>query len=118
MHQRRAIGAEFALGPVEPQHGLALALGDRLPPASAVDIFPGRIDRLRPALGLLPIVLKGSPALELRLVDMAMRMQLAQGIVAQRTQRDDFFSGLEAQGIVDLDGRTSALRGKSFDRRS
>ncbi len=95
MHQRRAVGAEFALDAIEPQHRLALMFGDRLPSPPAVDIFAGRVDRLRPALGLLPIVLKGPAALELRLVDMAMRMQLALGIVAQRTQRDDLFPRLQ-----------------------
>jgi hypothetical protein len=29
MHERRAVGAEFALGAAQPQHG-PLALGDRL----------------------------------------------------------------------------------------
>jgi hypothetical protein len=43
VHQRRAVGAEFALSAVEPQHGLALAFGDRLPRLPAVDIFPRRI---------------------------------------------------------------------------
>ena len=84
MHQRRAVGAEFALRAVEPQNRLALAFGDRLPRPPAVDIFPGRIDRLRTAFGLLPILLKRSPALILRLVDLAMRMQSAQGIVSKR----------------------------------
>src|ERR1700750_1810582 len=44
MHQRGAVGAEFALGAVQPQHGPALALRDRLPASAAVDILPGRID--------------------------------------------------------------------------
>ena len=82
MHQRRAVGAEFALGAVQPQHRLALAFGDRLARLPAIDIFPGRIDRLRAALGLLPIVLKRPPALILRLVDLAMRVQPAERIVA------------------------------------
>src|SRR6202047_530646 len=84
MHQHRAVGAEFALDAVEPQHRLALAFGDRLAHPSAIDIFAGRIDRLRAALGLLPIVLKSPPALVLRLVELVMAMQLAQGIVAER----------------------------------
>jgi len=105
MDQRRAVGAKFALNAVEPQYRLALAFGDRLPRPAAVDIFPRRIDRLRPALGLFPIVLECAAALELRLVDLAMRMQLPQRIVAQRPQRDDLFSGLQAQGIVDFDRR-------------
>src|SRR5262249_40519859 len=28
VHERRSVSAEFALDPVQPQHGLALALGD------------------------------------------------------------------------------------------
>ena len=36
MYQRRAVSAEFALGAVEPQHGLALAFGDRLPHLPAI----------------------------------------------------------------------------------
>ena len=75
MHQRGAVGAEFAFGAVEPQHRLALALGDRLAHLAAIDIFPRRIDRLRAALGLLPIVLERPAALVLRLVDLAMAMQ-------------------------------------------
>ena len=50
MHQRRAVGTEFALGAVEPQHRLALALGNRLPRPSAVDIFPAGIDRAKSRL--------------------------------------------------------------------
>ena len=84
MHQRRTVGAEFALGAVQPQHGLALAFGNRLPPLPAIDIFPGGIDRARPALGLLPVGLKGTPALVLRLVDLAMRVQATKRIVADR----------------------------------
>ena len=77
MHERRAVGAEFALGAAQPQHGLALALGDRLPLLHAIDVFAGRIDSLRAMLGFLPIVLERAPALILRLVDLAMRMQPA-----------------------------------------
>src|SRR6266446_946555 len=58
MHQRRAVGAEFTLGAVQPQHCLALAFRDRLPRPHAVDIFPCWIDGLRSAFGLLPIILK------------------------------------------------------------
>jgi len=105
VHQRRAIGAEFALGAVEPQHGPALAFGDRLPCPSAIDIFPRGIDRLRAALGLLPVVLESPPALILRLVELAMRVQPAQGIIADRAQGDDFFTRLQGQGIVHFNGR-------------
>jgi hypothetical protein len=35
---------KLAFGPVPPQHGLALALGDRLAALPAIDIFPGWID--------------------------------------------------------------------------
>src|SRR5882672_3067869 len=75
MHQRGAVGAEFALGAVQPQYGLALALRDRLPAPAAVDIFPGGIDGLRAALGFLPVALKRPPALVLRLVELAMAVQ-------------------------------------------
>jgi hypothetical protein len=75
MHQRGAVGAEFALGAVQPQHGLALAFRNRLPRPPAIDIFPRGIDRLRTALGFLPIALKGPPALVLRFVDLTMRVQ-------------------------------------------
>jgi len=61
MHQRRTVGAKFALGAVQPQHRLALAFGDRLPALTAIDVFPGGIDRPRPALGLLPVGLKSPP---------------------------------------------------------
>ena len=100
MHQGCAIGAEFAFGAVEPQHRLALAFGDRLPRLSAIDIFARRIDGLRAALGLLPIVLKRPPALVLRLVDLAAAVQPAQRIVADRAQRDDLFPRLQRQRIV------------------
>ena len=114
MHQRRAVGAEFALGAVQPQHGLALAFGDRLPRPPAVDIFPRRIDRPRAALGLFPIVLKRPPAPILCLVELVMRVQPAQGIVAERAQRDDLFAGLERQGIVN--SRPPPLRRCAADR--
>ena len=118
MHQRRAIGTELALDAVEAQHGLALAFRDRLAKLPAIDIFPAGIDRLRTALCLLPIVLEGTPALELRLVDLPMRMQFAQGIVAQRAQRDDLVAGSSPSGSSTSMAATSALRGKSRDRRS
>src|SRR5580704_10129394 len=72
MHQRRAIGAEFAIGAVQPQHRLALAFRDRLGRPPAIDIFACRIDCPRAALGFFPIALKRPPALGLRLVDLAM----------------------------------------------
>ena len=75
-------GTKFAFGAVQPQHRLALAFGDRFAHLPAVDIFPGRSDRTRAALGFLPIVLKGPPALVLRLVDLMMRVQAAERIVA------------------------------------
>src|SRR6201999_248035 len=83
---------------------LALSLGDRLPHLAAVDIFPRRIDRLRPTLGLLPIILKRATALVLRLVQLAMAVQAAKRIVAKRAQRDDLFTRFEGEWIVDLDG--------------
>jgi hypothetical protein len=48
MNQRRAVSAKFPLGVVQPSHGLALALGDRLPRLPAIDVLPGWIDRARP----------------------------------------------------------------------
>src|SRR5260370_17606237 len=71
MHQRRAVGAKFALGAVEPQHGPALTFRDRLPRLPAVDIFPRGIDGPRTALGLLPVVLKRPPALVFRLLHLS-----------------------------------------------
>src|SRR5580693_9820580 len=105
VHQRRADRAEFMLGAVQPQHRLALALGDRLASLPAIDIFAAGIDRPRAALGLLPIVLKRPAALILRLVNLPMGVQPRQRIIADRAQRDDLVAGIEAQGIVDLDGR-------------
>src|SRR5258708_19383912 len=43
VHQRRAVGAELAFGPVQPQHRPALAFGDRLRRPPAIAIFPRRI---------------------------------------------------------------------------
>jgi hypothetical protein len=65
-------------------------------PLSAIDIFAGGIDRLRAALGLLPIVLKRPAALMLRLVDLAMGVQPRQRIVADRAQGDDLVAGIQA----------------------
>ena len=105
MHQRRAVGAEFALDAVEPQHCLALPFGDRLPRLPAIDIFPRRIDRARAALGLLPIVLKRPPALILRFVDLAMRMQTASGSLRIERNATILSPGSSAKGIIDLDCR-------------
>src|ERR1700744_1957862 len=100
MPQRGSIGPQLALDAVEPQHGLALAFRDRLPVLSAIDIFPSGIDRLRTELSLLPIMLKGPPALVLRLVDLAMGVQPRQRIVADRAQRDDLVARLQPERIV------------------
>jgi hypothetical protein len=105
MHKRRAVGAKLALDAAEPQHRLALGLGDRLPLLHAVDIFARRIDGLWAALGFLPIVLERPPAPVLRLVDLAVRMQSAQRVVADRAQGDDLLARLQRERIVDLDGR-------------
>ena len=104
MHQRRAVRAEFAFGPIQPQHGLALALGDRFAPLPAIDIFTGRIDRARSALGLLPIALERTPGLIPCLIDLAVRMQARERIVADGTQGNDLLARLQRQGIIDLDG--------------
>src|SRR5258705_13132660 len=98
MHQRRAVRAELAFGPVQPQHSLALALGDRFAALPAIDIFPGRIDRAWSALGLLPVALERAPRLILRLVDLAVGMQASERIVADRTQGDDLLPRLQRQG--------------------
>src|SRR6476620_6771868 len=103
MHQHGAVGAEFALDTVEPRHRPALGFGDRLPPLAAIDIFPGRIDGAGTALRLLPIVLEGTATPELRLVDLTMRMQAAERVVADRAQRDDPVSRFQRERIVDLD---------------
>ena len=105
MYQRRTVGAELTFDAIESQHCLALPLGDRLTCLPAVDIFPCRIDRARAALGLLPIILKGAPALILRFVDLAMRMQTTERIIADRTQRHDLVARFQRKGIIDLDGR-------------
>jgi hypothetical protein len=41
----------------------------------------------------------------LRFVDLAMRVHPAEGIVAERAQRDDLFSRFQRQWIVHFDGR-------------
>src|SRR4029077_13450603 len=69
VHQRRSVGTELALDPVQPQRGLALTLGDRIAGLHAVDVFAGRIDRLRPPLRALPIPLEGAGAPRFRLPD-------------------------------------------------
>jgi len=74
VHQRRTVGAKFALGAVEPQHRLALAFRNRLARLAAVDIFARGIDGTRSALGSFPVVLKSAAAPILRLVDLAMRV--------------------------------------------
>ena len=73
--------------------------------ARAVDIFAGRIHGLRAPLRPLPVVLEGAAAPILRLVDLAMRVQPAERIVADRAHRDDLLVQIERQGIVDLDRR-------------
>jgi hypothetical protein len=68
--QRGAIGAELAFDAIEPQHGPALSLGERLARLRAVDIFAGGVDSLRPALSAFPIALEGAPGPILRVVDL------------------------------------------------
>ena len=118
MHQRRSVGAEFTLGSVQPQHGLALTFRDRLPSLPAIDIFPGGIDSQRSALGFLPIALECPPALVLRLVDLTMRVQPAQGIVAIERSVTILSPGSRPKGSSTATAATSALRSKSRDRRS
>src|SRR5262249_15660171 len=103
MDERRSVGAELALDAVEPQRGLALALGDRHPRRAAVGIFASGITGLRPALGALPVALKRPAAAILSLVDLPMRMQPRQRIITNRAQGDDFLARLESQGIVNFD---------------
>ena len=95
MHQCRTVGTQLALDAVQPQHRLALAFGDRFAHLSAIDIFPGRIDRTRAALGLFPIVLERTACLVLRLVDLAMRVLPAERIVADRAQRNNLLARLK-----------------------
>ena len=118
MHQRRSVRAELALGAIEPQHGLALAFGDRLAPLHAIDIFAGRIDRLRPALGALPVVLEGAAALILRLVDLTRECSRASGSLRIERSATIFSPGSSASGSSTSMGATSALRGRSRERRS
>src|SRR6516164_8792980 len=70
MNKSRSIGTQFALGAVEPQHGPALTLGDRLTHLRAIDIFACGIYRLRSAFGPFPIALERAAAPILRLVDL------------------------------------------------
>src|SRR6185312_11513242 len=70
-----------------------------------IDIFAGRIDRLRPTLRLLPVVLEGAPALILCVVDLPVRMQAPQRIAADRAQGNDLLAGLQRERIIDLDRR-------------
>jgi hypothetical protein len=58
-----------------------------------------------PRSAFSPIALEGASTLILRLVDLAVRMQPSQRIVAERAQRDDLLAGVKRQRIVDLDGR-------------
>src|SRR4029453_11362171 len=104
MHQRRAVRAEFAFGPVQPQHGLSLALGDRFAALPPIDILPGWIDGTRSTLGVLPVALERTPGLILRLVDLAVGMQGRERIVAERTQGKDLLARLQSRRIIDLDG--------------
>jgi hypothetical protein len=118
MHQRRAVGATLPFGSLEPQHGLALALGDRFTALPAIVIFPGRIDRVRPAPGFLPIALERTPGLVLRFVDLAVGMEASERIVADRKQATIFSSGSSASGFSTSTIATSALRNRSRDLRS
>ncbi len=102
MHQRGAVCAEFALDPVQPQHRLSLALGDRLARAGTIDIFAGRIHRLWAPLSPLPIVLEGAPAAVLRLVDLVVRVQPAERIAADRPDSQNLLARIERERIVDL----------------
>jgi hypothetical protein len=92
MDQRRAVYAEFPLTGIEPQHRLALTLRNRFPRSDAVDIFARRINRLRSALRPLPVVLECTAALVLCFVDLTMRMQPPQRIIADRAQGNDLLT--------------------------
>jgi hypothetical protein len=48
--------------------------------------------------------LKSATAAVLRFVDLAVGMQLCQGIAPGRTQRNNLVAGFKSQGIVDFDG--------------
>src|SRR5262249_14761693 len=103
MIQRRAVGAELSLGAIETQHRVALAFGNRLAPLHAIDIFARRIDSLRPPLGLLPVVLERASAAILSIVELMMRVQAAERVATDRTQRDDLVTRFERHGIVNFD---------------
>ena len=60
------------------------------------------VDGLRSTLGPLPVVLEGTAGLVLRLVDLAVRMQTTQGIIANRPQGDDLLARPQRKGIVNL----------------
>ena len=103
MHQHRTVGAEFAARTVEPQHRPALVLGDRLARRRGIDIFPRRIDGSWAPLGLLPIVLKRSPAPELCLINLVVAEEPCERIVADRAQRDDLLARLERERVIHFD---------------
>ena len=118
MHQRRAVRAEFAFGPVQPQHGLALALGDRFaacPPSTYSRV--GSTAR-GPRSAFSQSLWNARPRLILRLVDLAVRIQAGERIVADRTQGDDLLARLQPQRISTSTVATSALRSRSRDLRS
>src|ERR1700747_21781 len=109
MHDGRAVQAKLALAIVEPEHRFALALGDRLARLCTIDIFTRGVDGLRSTLGPLPVVLEGTAGLVLRLVDLAVRMQTTQGIIANRTQGDDLPPRPKRKEIVTLNAANSRM---------
>lgn len=110
--QHRTVGPELVLGTLQPQDRLTLAFRDRLAPLAAIDIFARRIDSTRPALGLFPIALEGAASPILRIVDLAVRMQPTERIVADRAQRDNPFAPLKRERIVDFDRRHLGIVGQ------
>ena len=103
MDDRRPVRAEFALGPVQPDHRLSLTFGHELAALRAVDMITRGVNGLRSPLRPLPIVLEGASRPILRFVQLLVRVQAAERIVADRSERNDFLAWLARKRIVDLD---------------
>jgi hypothetical protein len=67
-------------------HGAALGVGEQFRQAPALDGFPGRIDRPHAAdLGVLPRRLRVPPGDVIALIDLALRFDVRQWIIAGRS---------------------------------
>jgi hypothetical protein len=118
VHQRRSVGAKLALDPVQPQRDLALPLGDRLAGLRTIDIFAGRIDRLRPALGALPVVWKARPPRYCASLICPHECRRARGSLRIDRSVTIFSPASSASGSSTSMLATSALSGRSRERRS